>query len=66
VFKSELKFTGTADGVPVTADITYQGITQVGGDIEAKLILSNGLTGELDVDAVVAVGGSYTGSIHLH
>ena len=66
LFMSELEFTGTADGVPATADMTYQGITKVGGEIEAKLLLSHGLTGVLDVDAIVAVGGSYDGFIHLH
>ena len=66
VFKSELEFTGTVNGEPVTSDITYQGITQVGGGIEAKMILPNGLSGTLDVDAIVAVGGPYTGSIHTH
>lgn len=66
VFMSELEFNGKVNGESVTADITYQGITQVGGDIEAKLVLSNGLTGVLDVEAIVAVGGSYSGSIHTH
>jgi len=63
VFKAVLAFTGTVNGMSVTADITYQGKTMVGGAIDGKMRLSNGLHGVLDVDAIVVVGGSYTGFI---
>ena len=61
VFTSKLEFAGTVDGAPTVADITYRGTTQVGGDIDALMIASNGLRGVLNVDAVVAIGGSYEG-----
>lgn len=63
VFKSELVFSGTVNGTPATAEMTYQGITEVGGNIEARLLLKNGLVGNLDVESVVAVGGSYEGFV---
>ena len=63
VFTSELRFVGTVNGEPATADALYQGVTQVGGAIEGHLHFSNGVAGVLDVDAVVAVGGSYEGSL---
>ncbi len=63
VFKSKMVFAGLLDGEAVFADITYQGETQVGGGISALMHLSNGLKGKLQVDAVVAVGGSYDGFI---
>jgi hypothetical protein len=65
VFKSQLIFNGTVDGIPATAEMTYQGITEVGGNIEAHLLLKNGLKGNLDVQAVVAVGGSYEGFVRF-
>lgn len=61
VFKSRLEFAGTVNGVATVADMTYQGVTEVGGDIEAVFTFSDGLKGVLWVDAVVAVGGSYRG-----
>ena len=61
VFTSKLEFAGTVDGVPTVADITYRGVTKIGGDIDALFIASNGLRGVLKVDAIVAVGGSYKG-----
>ncbi len=65
VFRSRLEFWGTVDGEPVIADLTYQGITQVGGGIRAVFRFSNGLRGVLKVDAIVAVGGSYKGIVLL-
>lgn len=62
-FRSELAFTGTAEGVPVSADITYKGRTQVGGHVTGLMILSGDLRGVLQVDATVAVGGSYEGFV---
>ena len=46
-------------------DIIFQGITKVGGDINGRMMLSNGLKGMLKVDALVALGGSYTGFIKI-
>lgn len=66
VFSSKLEFAGLVNDTPAIADITYRGITQVGGDIEALFIASNGLKGVLKVDAIVAVGGSYEGFIRAH
>lgn len=63
VFRSKLEFLGTVDGEPATADLSYRGITEVGGAIKALFHLSNGLKGVLKVDAIVAVGGSYDGSV---
>jgi hypothetical protein len=63
VFSSRLAFAGTVNGPPTVADITYQGITEVGGDIDAVLRPSGGLKGVLEVKAIVAVGGSYTGLV---
>lgn len=61
VFSSKLEFAGTVNGTPTIADITYRGVTEVGGDIKALMIPSNGLRGVLKVQAIVAVGGSYEG-----
>ena len=64
VFKSELAFEGTVDGEPAQAKLLYTGGVQPGGQIDARLIFSRGdVRGELTADAVVAVGGSYGGSI---
>ena len=61
VFISKLEFAGTVNGRPTVADITYRGITEVGGEIRAVVIPSEGLRGLLKVDAIVAVGGTYRG-----
>jgi hypothetical protein len=39
------------------------GRVQVGGAIDGRFIFSNGVAGELDVKSVVAVGGTYQGSL---
>jgi hypothetical protein len=45
----------------------YIGRVQPGGAIEAHLVLSNGVSGVLDViDGVVAVGGDYSGAVVVH
>ncbi|MGQ0712688.1 MAG: hypothetical protein ACT4PJ_03030 [Gemmatimonadaceae bacterium] len=41
----------------------YAGRVQQGGQIEGRLIFSNGIAGRLDADAIVAVGGTYSGSV---
>ena len=63
VFKSELEFEGTVDGEPARANVLYMGRVQPGGQIEGRLILSNGVQGRLAVEAQVAVGGEYRGSV---
>jgi len=63
VFTSDLQFVGTVNGVPATAKGLYQGETEVGGAINGHLHFSNGIAGVLDVDAIVAVGGSYEGRL---
>lgn len=64
VFKSELTFTGTIGGVPVTADMRYIGRVQEGGAIEAHIVLSNGAAGVLNTNnVIVAVGGDYSGQV---
>lgn len=62
-FRSKLRFSGTLNGVPAKADMTYQGVTNVGGEIQAYFLLSNGLDGSLNVTAFVAQGGKYEGLI---
>jgi hypothetical protein len=66
VFNSDLEFDGTIGGSPVQAHMMYQGRVQEGGQIEGRIIASRGASGVLDVDARVAVGGSYSGSIVVH
>src|SRR5687768_3714415 len=63
VFKSELTFEGTVDGRPARANVLYMGRVKPGGDIDGRLIFSNGVSGKLDVVARVAVGGDYSGSL---
>jgi hypothetical protein len=61
VFTSELRFVGTVNGEAVEADGLYQGVTEVGGTIDGHIHFANGVAGVLDVNAIVAVGGSYEG-----
>jgi hypothetical protein len=63
VFRSELVFEGTVDGEPAGANVLYMGRVQPGGQIAGRLILSNGVQGRLEVEAQVAVGGEYRGSV---
>ena len=63
VFRSELEFDGTVNGVPAQAHVMYQGRVQEGGQIDGRLQFSKGVAGVLEVDAQVAVGGSYSGSV---
>jgi hypothetical protein len=49
------------DDHPVLADLTYQGITHVGGEIEGDFRLRNGLNGVMKVEATLGVGGTYRG-----
>jgi hypothetical protein len=63
VFRSELTFEGTVDGAPARANVLYMGRVQPGGQIAGRLVLSNGVQGRLEVEAQVAVGGEYAGSV---
>jgi hypothetical protein len=51
------------NGEAVEADGLYQGVTKVGGAIDGHLHFANGVAGVLDVNAIVAVGGSYEGRL---
>ncbi len=63
IFASDLAFDGTIGGVPARADVIYTGHSEPGGHISAHLIFSRGVAGVLDVDAQLAVGGTYRGSL---
>ncbi|HET7187781.1 MAG TPA: hypothetical protein VFI52_06490 [Gemmatimonadaceae bacterium] len=63
VFKSVAVFDGTVDGVPAHSNLLYMGQVAVGGHIDGRLVFSNGVAGKLDVSAVVAVGGEYSGAL---
>ncbi len=63
VFKSELEFEGTVDGEPAQAEVLYLGGVEPGGQIDGRLVFSRGVAGVLDVQALVAVGGVYQGSL---
>lgn len=66
VFRSELVFEGTVDGEPASANVLYMGRVQPGGAIAGRLVFSNGVSGVLDAEAMVAVGGAYDGSVIVH
>jgi len=63
VFRSESTFVGTVDGVPVTGDLSYAGVTRPGGSIDANIRLrADRAKAELrTVDAQLGVGGTYRG-----
>ena len=63
VFKSELVFEGTVNGEPARANVLYMGSVQPGGQIDGRLVFSNGVAGRLEAQARVAVGGDYRGSV---
>jgi hypothetical protein len=63
VFHSELVFEGLVDGEPVQANVRYMGRSETGGHIAGRLLLSHGVEGRLAVDAQLAVGGEYDGSV---
>jgi hypothetical protein len=66
VFVSTLAFEGTVDGVPARANVVYTGRSQPGGHISAHFIFYHGVEGVLDVEAQLAVGGTYHGSVVVH
>ena len=63
VFKSVAVFDGTIDGQPAHSNLLYMGRVAVGGTIDGRFVFSNGVAGEVDVNAIVAVGGEYSGSV---
>lgn len=63
VFRSVATFDGTIGGQPAHSDLLYMGRVQVGGAIDGRLVFSNGVAGALDVASIVAVGGTYSGSL---
>ena len=63
VFHSELVFEGLVDGEPARAHVRYMGRSEAGGHIVGRLLLSRGVQGRLTVDAQLAVGGTYDGSV---
>lgn len=63
VFRSELVFEGTVAGERARANMIYTGRSHPGGQIEAYLLLYNGVLGTLEVDAQLAVGGTYRGPV---
>ena len=65
VFKSPFTFTGTVAGQAVEATGAYQGGVDPGGHIDGEILFRGGMHGVLRVDAVVAQGGSYRGSVVL-
>ena len=66
VFHSVLTFEGTVNGEPATADVKYMGRVAEGGALDGRLVFSNGVSGVLNADGVVAVGGTYSGSLVVH
>jgi hypothetical protein len=63
VFRSEGVFVGTVNGTPVEADFVYQGRSELGGRIDARLNFSGCLQGVLHVDGLVAQGATYEGFV---
>ena len=63
VFKSVAVFDGTIDGQPAHSNLLYMGRVAVGGTIDGRFVFSNGVAGEVDVNAIVAIGGQYSGSV---
>ena len=63
VFKSPFTFTGTVAGQQVEATGVYKGGVDPGGNIDGQILFLQGLHGALQVNAVVAQGGSYRGSV---
>jgi hypothetical protein len=64
LFQFKGTFRGTVAGRPaITAELTYGGITRVGGAITAVITLRGDTFGVLRADAIVAQGGSYSGFV---
>lgn len=63
VFRAEADFTGTVAGRPVSADLTYAGVSAAGGDIRGAIVLEGEARGALAVEARLADQGAYAGLI---
>ncbi len=64
VFRFRGTFTGTVHGTRVTGRLTYAGVTEVGGHIDAVIQLSSRVGHVVArADAMVAQGGTYTGTV---
>lgn len=61
VFEFEGHFTGEVLDDPASGPLRYAGVTRVGGEIDALIILSGDARALLRADAQVAVGGTYHG-----
>ena len=62
VFRFVGTFTGTVAGAPASGPLTYAGVTQVGGHIDAAIVLDGDRAfAAVRADAIVTVGGSYRG-----
>lgn len=62
VFRFEGDFSGEVLGEAVTGPFSYAGVTRVGGDIDATMVLDgDAARAVLRADAQVAVGGTYSG-----
>jgi hypothetical protein len=61
VFKFQGDFTGTVFGEAAEGTLTYAGVTQEGGDIDARIKLRGDAWALRTTDAVVLQGGSYSG-----
>jgi hypothetical protein len=66
VFKSVATFDGFINGQHAQSNLLYAGRVAVGGAIDGRLIFSDGVSGALDANAIVAVGGTYSGSLVVH
>lgn len=62
-FKSVAVFDGTIAGQPAHSNLLYMGRVQVGGAIDGRFVFSNGVAGEVEANAIVAVGGTYHGQL---
>ena len=61
VFRFNGAFSGTVEGTATSGQLTYAGVTHPGGDIRATIRLRGSSSAVLRADAMVAVGGAYTG-----
>ena len=62
VFRFTGEFAGTVFGEPAEGRLTYAGVTQEGGDIDARIRLRGDAWAQLrTTDAVVLQGGTYRG-----
>lgn len=61
VFRFTGDFAGTVDGAPATGELTYAGVTRVGGAIHATVLLAGPARAALRADAAAGVGGTYVG-----